>query len=57
MPFEKGKYGNPCGRAKVVGEVQALAGKYAPEARHFGALLPRLPYWIEVLAGRIRLQR
>jgi hypothetical protein len=32
MPFQKGKSGNPGGRPNVVGEVQTLARKYAPEA-------------------------
>ena len=32
MPFEKGKSGNPGGRPKVVGEVQALAREYTKQA-------------------------
>ena len=32
MPFEKGKSGNPGGRPKVVGGVQALAREYTPRA-------------------------
>ena len=32
MPFEKGKFGNPGGRPKVVGEVQTLAREYSEEA-------------------------
>ena len=32
MPFEKGKSGNPGGRPKVVGEVQALACEYTKAA-------------------------
>jgi len=70
MPFEKGKSGNPGGRPKVVGGVQALAREYTPRAVETlrgimenikappaARSLPRLPYWIEVMAGRIRRQR
>jgi hypothetical protein len=32
MAFEKGKSGNPGGRPKVLGEVQALAREYTAEA-------------------------
>jgi len=32
MPFERGKSGNPGGRPKVVGEVQALARELTTEA-------------------------
>jgi len=32
MPFVKGKSGNPGGRPKVVGEVQAFAREYSEEA-------------------------
>src|SRR5262245_60317530 len=32
MPFQKGKSGNPGGRPKVVGEVQARAREYTKEA-------------------------
>ena len=32
MKFQKGKSGNPGGRPKVLGDVQALARQYTPDA-------------------------